>query len=1153
MEGKKSLLSFFGVNSCPPLTHFLGPLCQATAVLDFSSSDATNRELLEVLKKLGVPELNCTAISTLSSQVLLIARLMVSSFKIPSSLLTALSHKIEREPDSPQRLNSEDCRSILVYFSRNVRSRQDSDRSKLRKLPFYQATHGGFIPIDCDSRVCVLPAGIPRKEIEKLECHLRVVFIEAGGLLSDLFKFLALKCDSAVYVYCNYLLPNLSIFEQDTRQVHLKYIRKTVLSNPFSSDGEKQSLKDVLRNTPIISTAKGTLKTASSFYDPCVDIFRIMLPESSFPPEPVNSPEWLAFLRTIGLIHTVSHELIKRFAREIAEEALSMMTAKTVQKSQTLVKHLMHHHDVVGQGILPDICSIPFVASESPRKALRDVCQPFLGTTEDHSPFIAFKGAVSSEYAEIIWTQAPLLPKWADPRFCRFELDVPEGIYRDQYCNDFTAQLQILAKPPVELVVRHCQTVCFLHENKSENEDSSPEQRATKTGIMEHIYQFLKSHLIVASESQNHLENTPCILVEDGKKFIYPRQAVLELYESLEIKPFLYGIPRVFGRFQHLFRQIGCATRVSSVHYAMVLQMLHQRCKNSKMHPNEVSVCTKAVKGFFERLEKDLEKVKKLSLLYLPGMSIREISFNEREHTTPVHLEESSKLVLNDVPAALLDRLQTLDYPILDLRSMKVTCSSSKTNYQELVLKLPAALQPQLLSCAVQEKYLPANTTKAPTGDVKSLTQRLSSPLFCAAITRLIRDEGLRRRDENEHKIENIQKGLQSIVICVVENLQTILFCRGNPIPKSEATVPYFLEKGEVSRGGKWTVYLNSVKGIEESSSLVSSVSNVIVELYEGLGRRAVLIPQMLTCPLDDIWGLLDASGVRQDDSFCAAEIKVFPTLGKFIPLVYHHLLNDAFEEFYPDDYVGYELEDPSINHEPGVPTYIYAMILEEVTDKGLSLSKKRYKIDVGGNEVLVVDATDLYKFHRLPTTLSSADVAFEHQGQNTPVRPSSRNQQEVFDEISDLLEDAWKLPEEKRRKIIKRLYLQWHPDKNVGGEEFCTEVSKHIQSETSRLERGEPRGKQSSEVGSSRSEHGFYDDFFHSWEGRARDHHTQREGYGSRQQFPRNTPRAKNPQPGEARRWLRQAEADIAATENDIVYQRPSYEWACFKCHQVS
>ena len=74
--------------------------------------------------------------------------------------------------------------------------------------------------------------------------------------------------------------------------------------------------------------------------------------------------------------------------------------------------------------------------------------------------------------------------------FCPFELDVPQEIYREQYCNDFTAQLQILAKPTVELVFRHCQAVCFLHENKNDNEDSSLEQRATKTGVMERIYQF---------------------------------------------------------------------------------------------------------------------------------------------------------------------------------------------------------------------------------------------------------------------------------------------------------------------------------------------------------------------------------------------------------------------------------------------------------------------------------------------------------------------------------------------------------------------------------------------------------------------------------------------------------------------------------------
>lgn len=235
----------------------------------------------------------------------------------------------------------------------------------------------------------------------------------------------------------------------------------------------------------------------------------------------------------------------------------------------------------------------------------------------------------------------------------------------------------------------------------------------------------------------------------------------------------------------------------------------------------------------------------------------------------------------------------------------------------------------------------------------------------------------------------------------LLKTLKLSFFCGGSSVPKSEAKVPYFLQKDEVSLGGKWTVYLNSVKGIEESSSLISSVSNVIIELYGGLlGRRTVLIPQMLTCPIDDIWGLLDASGVRQDDSYCTGEIKVFPTPGKFIPLVYHHLLNESFEEFDPDDYV----------------------------------------------------------------------------------------------------EDAWKLPEVKCRKIIKRLFLQWHPDKNVGDEEFCTEFSKHIQSETSRLERGEPRGsQQSTDIGSSRGQNGSYGQFFNCWGERAREHHTQPEEDRSR------------------------------------------------------
>ena len=1143
--------------SIPPTsTQFLVPLCKATAVLDYRRSDASSSNLLEVLKKLGVPELNYAALSNLSSAIRL-APFLVSSLKIPSSLLTAIHYKIERDPQSPERLDPKDCRTILEYFSKSVAGLHEADKSKLKKLPFFLATHGGFVPLDNDRRVCVLPVGIPRKEIEILERHLKLVFIESWAVLSNLFKFLDLECVSAVDVYCTYILPTFNIFSQEGRLVHLEYIRKHLLSEFVADDDmDKQRLKNCLETTPFIPSIDGTLQTASSFYDPDVDVFRIILPPTNFPLKPLNSPEWLMLLRTIGLIHEVSHDHFKKFAREVAHEATTARTAMTFEKSRVLVKHLLRRHNVVAEHLLPAIADIPFVSSKPARKGLREVCLPYQGMSDEQIPFCTFKGAVPSEYAEIVWTQAHLLPRWADPMACRRELSFPPKMNAEKYCKVFTTQLQIVAEPSLELVVRHCQAVCHSQQNKDDADISSFEQRTTLKAVMELIYEFLQTKLNTGNDVKSCLGNTPCVLVEQGKRFILPRQAVLELYENLEIKPFLYSLPREFGKFHPFFHALGCSKYVSISHYAMVLQMLYLKSNNDKLHPNEITACVKAVKGFFRLLEESAEELSSVPQLYLPGISLRGSSLDEAEGVLPVTLQQSSYLVFCDVPLSFLDRLQNFDHLLLDLKSMKVTCSSAMTNYKELVMKLPAALRPKMLSSLVKEtisskKQITTSSVEA----VNSLKQKLSCPQFIAAIVRLIRDENQNRKDINDDVMANVEKRLRSIDICVVENLQSVLLCDDSPIQGSQKGVSSVLENSVISDEERWTVYLDLVSVTNETFACIYILSDVIVDVLEGLlGNRALMIPRLLNCDPCDMSSLLDVLGVRSDDSYVSrAEVEIFPKLGTFIPLIDHHLLNEAFEEFEPGEYVGFELEDPTLNREKGEPTYIYARVVREVTEKGFPLLTKRYKIDVGGDQEIEVDVADLYKFHRW-STLSSAIVVSERQEQSPPERPRSRNQQEIFDEISKLLEDAWKLPEEKRRKIIKRLYLQWHPDKNVGDEEFCTEVCKHIQSETSRLERGEPRGsQQSSGIDCSRSQHGSYGQFFNCWGERAREHHTQREGYRSRQQFSRNSARARNPQPGEARRWLRQAEADITATENDIVYQRPSYEWACFKCHQVS
>ena len=373
---------------------------------------------------------------------------------------------------------------------------------------------------------------------------------------------------------------------------------------------------------------------------------------------------------------------------------------------------------------------------------------------------------------------------------------------------------------------------------------------------MERIYEFLQTKLSTSNDVRGVLVNTPCILVEQGKRFILPSQVVLELYEHLEIKPFLYSLPREFGKFHTLFHALGCSKYVSISHYAMVLQMLYLKSNNDKLHPNEITTCVKAVKGFFQLLEESVEGVSGVSQLYLPGISLRRSSLDEAEGVIPVTLQQSSYLVFCDVPPSFLDRLQNFDHLLLDLKSMKVTCSSAMTNYKELVMKLPTALRPKMLSSLVKETISSKNEiTTLSVEAVNSLKHKLSCPQFIAAIVRLIRDENQTRKDINHDAIANVEKRLRSIDVCVVENLRSVLLCDGSPIPGSQKKVSFVLEKSVVLNEERWTVYLDLLSVMNETFAHINILSDVIVDASEGLlGNRALTIPRLLDCDPCDIF-----------------------------------------------------------------------------------------------------------------------------------------------------------------------------------------------------------------------------------------------------------------------------------------------------------
>ncbi|KAJ7380153.1 hypothetical protein OS493_010864 [Desmophyllum pertusum] len=279
---------------------------------------------------------------------------------------------------------------------------------------------------------------------------------------------------------------------------------------------------------------------------------------------------------------------------------------------------------------------------------------------------------------------------------------------------------------------------------------------------------------------------------------------------------------------------------------------------------------------------------------------------------------------------------------------------------------LPPAVRPQMMSCVIEEKFADSkdNTERFVVGAASSLKKQLHSEEFYRGIVRLIRHAN-QDGSLDENVVTTVRSSLQSIEFLGMSKIITHLVHNGIVIPEG------FRTGQEI-----WKVYVSLVDDVEEAMSTIAlTLSEVIAEACRGLLRGTTMyIPEMLRSQPGKICSLLDKRKIRQDDSYDAEKGDVYPAPGSFIPIEEHHLLNPAFEAFTPGEYVGYELDDPSLELLEGDATFIYAVIIEEVTSDNASLLTRSYKINIGDDkEPKIVEATYLYKFHRIQEITSSA------------------------------------------------------------------------------------------------------------------------------------------------------------------------------------
>ena len=293
--------------------------------------------------------------------------------------------------------------------------------------------------------------------------------------------------------------------------------------------------------------------------------------------------------------------------------------------------------------------------------------------------------------------------------------------------------------------------------------------------------------------------------------------------------------------------------------------------------------------------------------------------------------------------------------------------------------------------------------------------------------------------------------------------------------------------------------------------------------------------------------------------------------LGAIVPSDIRHLLDhDPYNHFYNEEIVGYErtLDDlpHSLHNETASSSGKTTEVIFAKIDEGIDESEeeinlsRRFRIDIGGKDHIIVTVTTLYKFLRPKETPEMTAVLFT--GETTAEVPPASTEESFSDilkrdreQIKREVEEAFLLPGEERRRVLLRLFRKWHPDKNVGQEERTNEAFKFLQEEIKKRESKSQFSRQfpfwESEARRDREDARKYQhDYNKRWgpSGRSRFRANQSSGAYVPPSFTRETP-----DPRSARLWFRQAEEHF---ENAVQTKQllPCHtQWIAFQVHQAA
>ena len=591
-------------------------------------------------------------------------------------------------------LSDKEIQEILLFFQDEYENLEPKDMydKLLKDMPFYKTIDGTHVSLSAFSSYAMVPKGVPLIGITRLQSHTECLFLHSDALpaLDMLYKNLGADTERTVSeFYIEFILPFFYVFSKDTQMRFLVHIKDAVL--PILH--HKEAFLRSLEKTCCIPDPQGNLHSAKEFYDPRNEVFWIMFAElpSHFPPSPFTDDEWLDFLILIGLQTDVSEEQFLKFCRKVARMADESRNDKlNLERSKVLVCYFLTNDHLHNPSFVSSVSDIKFIAPEKVEADLLNLHSQYQCQGEEQPPFIQFCSSVPWEKRALVWTSAPLLPKWAQPK---------ARISRKRKLGDL---LRVHEVPTEDNVVRHLQNISTTLARRMK-EGSLVEFDKIKN-IMVLIYDFLSRKIKctgkeltvqctkVCEKIGRNLQSFPCVFIEESQILVKGEQLSFTLPGENKLNPFLYTVPREYGSYQHFLKRIGATETVTPLQLVNVLMAMKDQCKENEMTSEYQQKAGIAMFLLFELIVDNHREMMTSwsSELYLPSEDKFLIKSNE---------------LVSKVPPRRVQTVVNLNCHVL--LSMD-TCGLSRERENDYLNALPPNLRPIPLECLAREELDPS-------------------------------------------------------------------------------------------------------------------------------------------------------------------------------------------------------------------------------------------------------------------------------------------------------------------------------------------------------------------------------------------------------------------------------------------------------------